>query len=293
MLKNLTIFRLNQFALDVAGLAAKLADAQFNHCGSHTLLSVGFSPVTGKDDLVHPVGDYLLFSFSVEKKLLPASVVREFVGERVALIIEQEGKKPKRKVITAIKDEVINELMPKAFGVRKDTLVLIDPKNQLLFINSTSGAVVDKFLTVFFKCVAGDVEMSLLSTKASPAAAMTDWLLNGSVPAGFTVDQDCLLKSAETNASLRFSKHPLEGSVTDHIQDGHIPSELAMTWHDRVSFTLGHDFAIKKVKLLDVVTKDVEDVDDPVAALDAEILLDAGELLALVGDMVSALGGEA
>jgi len=123
--------------------------------------------------------------------------------------------------------------------------------------------------------------------------AMTNWLVTATAPAGFSIDNDCLLKNQSSNASLRFSKHPLEDSVEEHIKDGKLPMELSMTWGDRVSFSLGADWAIKKIKLLDVVTADHEKAEDPIAEMNAEVMLDIGELLQIIPALIDAMGGEA
>lgn len=293
LFKNFTAFRLSRFNHDAQSLAAALNGMQFNHCGSHTLLSTGFSPVVG-EGLSHEVGDYLLISFSVEKKLLPASIVKEIVGERVAEITGREGARPKRKVISMIKEDVVNELLPKAFCVRKDTLALISPKDGLLIINSATASAVDRFVTAFVRCVVAgsDVAISLLSTKRSPATTMSAWLLKGAAPGDFEINRDCLLKNPDDGASLRFSKHSLGDVVADHVNGGKLPAELALTWRDRVSFTLGSNMTVRKFKLLDVVTEGSESIDDPVAAFNADVMLDAGEMLPLVSALVDAMGGE-
>lgn len=290
MFKNIVFYR-TAGHLSASALAAKLHEREFNHCGSHSLISVGFSPVVD-GSLVHEVGKNQLISFSVEKKLLPASVVKEFVNAEIDKIIEAEGERPKRKRIKDIKAQVIDRLLPKAFGVRKDTLVWIDPVNGWLCINSASRSVVDQFMTAFFACVNNDLKVTPVETVMSPSAAMTDWLVNDNAPAGFSIDQDCLLKNPDSNASLRFSKHPLEGAVADHIGEGKVPTELAMTWKERVSFTLGADQSIKKIKLLDIVMEGVESVEDPIAAMNADATLCINELVKLIPGVIDALGGE-
>lgn len=291
MFKNLTVFRINQFNLTPNDFSKNLGESAFNRCGSHTLVSSGFMPPIGKDNLVHRAGDYLILSFAIEKKLLPASVVKEFVNERVAEITEREGKRPKRKVITSIKEDVIDSLLPKAFGVRKNTLAWIDVKNKWLCIDSTSQSVVDLFTKAFFKCVGGDVSLKLVETNMSPVAAMSDWLLAGEAPDGFLIEQDCLLKNPDSDASLRFSKHPLGDGVASHIAEGKVPSELSLVWNGRVSFTLGANWTVRKIKLLDVTKEGQESIEDEFAAFSADAMLDIGEIVQLLPDLVRAMGG--
>lgn len=282
MFNNLTVLSLGCKDLDADSLSASLSEAEFNHCGSQTRVSIGFSPVAG-DSLVRKVGKYLLVVFSTEKRLMPSSVVRDIVNERVAYATARDGQRPKRKAITVIKEGVVRELLPKAFLVRKDTVAVFSPEDGYLLIDSSSPSTVDKFLTALMKCV-NNLGLDALSPEVSPSVSMTKWLSSGA-PEGFSVDRDCLLKNTENKASLRFSNHSLGKDIVTHIREGKLPSELAMTWRDRVSFTLGGDMALKKVKLLDVVTEGVEVEEDPAAS----VILKAGEVFPLIAGLVAAM----
>ena len=53
---------------------------------------------------------------------------------------------------------------------------------------------------------------------------------------------------------MRYARHTLDiDEVAEHIQQGKLPTQLAMTWNGRVSFVLTEALALKKIKLLDVV----------------------------------------
>jgi len=294
MFKTLTPFRIEKFNLSGDQLSEKLKTLQFNHCDSSVLLSYGFCPVVdGDDSLVRKIGDGFLLSFRIEKKLLPASVVREFIKERVLKFVAAQGRKPKRAEKKEIKENVIASLIPKAFGVSKDTFIWIDINNQLVHVNSASKSTVGLLITALFKCVATDVEFHPISTKISPIKVMTYWLVSGNVPSEFTIDRDCLLKNSKSNASLRFSQQSLQEHVVNHIKEGQLPNELSLTWNDRVSFTLCADMSIKKIKFLEIVTEDKETItDDDLAALDAEVILDMSELMKLLPTLIKIMGGD-
>jgi recombination associated protein RdgC len=109
------------------------------------------------------------------------------------------------------------------------------------------------------------------------------------------VDRDCELKAPDENKStVRYSRHTLEiDEVAEHIAAGKVPTQLAMTWNDRVSFVLSEAGQVRKLKMLDVVVKEAEDTrgkDDEGFDTNAAIL--TGELSALIPDLLEALGGE-
>lgn len=290
MLKNLTVFNVSRLDFDASKLASALHDVLFNKCGSQNPVSFGFSPVIKDGGLTHQVGKHIFLNFSIEKKLLPASVIKEFTAAETDKFIEREGCKPNRKQAKEIKEGVVHSLMPKAFGVKKDTLVWISPKDNLLCVNSTSKGVVDLFLTALFKCTSDKIQMSLVQTERSPESVMTEWLVDGNVSHGFVINEDCLLKNTGAKSSVRISKRPLDTDdmVSKQISKGDIPAELALIWDDKVSFTLGCDLSIKKIKLLDVENEKIE---DEVARMEADLSLHTGLLSIMLSEIFASLGG--
>jgi recombination associated protein RdgC len=126
--------------------------------------------------------------------------------------------------------------------------------------------------------------------------AMTDWLSSDEAPAGFTIDQDALLKARDGKASVRYANQTMDSDeVARHIRSGKRCTRLALTWSDRVSFVLTDALEFKRVKPLDVL-RDAADATeaggDPVAQFDADATLMTGELGRLLADLVDSLGGE-
>ena len=68
-----------------------------------------------------------------------------------------------------------------------------------------------------------------------------------------------------------------------------LPSKLAMTWDDRVSFVLTEGLQIKNITLLDAVM-DGNSKDD--SGFDTDVAIATGELSSLLPDLIVALGGE-
>jgi recombination associated protein RdgC len=122
---------------------------------------------------------------------------------------------------------------------------------------------------------------------------MAEWLSTKEAPAGFTIDRECELKQPDSEKSLvRYARHTLEiDEVGEHIRQGKLPTQLAMTWDSRVSFVLTEQFAIKKIKLLDVVLEGQEAAGKGDDNFDADVAITTGELGKLLPDLVEALGG--
>ena len=177
-----------------------------------------------------------------------------------------------------------------AFTKQRATWVWIDPRAMTLVVDASSQAIADEIATALVKSLRG-LELQQLNTQQAPSSAMAEWLTTQEPPAGFSIDRECELKATDdTKAVVRYSKHPLDiEEVRQHIATGKVPTKLALTWDDRVSFVLTDTMQLKKISFLDVVFENNKPED---SGFDSDAAIMTGELAALVVDLVEALGGE-
>ncbi|WP_341768216.1 recombination-associated protein RdgC, partial [Escherichia coli] len=138
--------------------------------------------------------------------------------------------------------------------IQRDTRVWIDTVNGWLVIDAASQALADDVRGLLVKSI-DQLPLAGVQVVRSPVAAMTDWLLSGEAPGGFTVDQDAELRSSgEGGATVRYVGHALEANdMRRHIEAGKQCMRLAMTWDNRISFVLTPSLTIKRVTPLDVI----------------------------------------
>jgi len=90
LFKNLLVYRLSpSFTLDEETLEAALANLPAKPCGSQTASTYGLTAPTRFADeppLVHACQGFLLVAGQLEERLLPGSVVRDAVAEKVSEI---------------------------------------------------------------------------------------------------------------------------------------------------------------------------------------------------------------
>jgi recombination associated protein RdgC len=218
-------------------------------------------------------------------------VVNRKAKEELAKIEAATGRKPGKRETKEIKEDIKLSLMPLAFTKLSSVLVWIDAKAQLLTIGASSTAKADEVITYLVKCLEGFSVMPL-NTQTSSAVAMGGWLATQAPPAGFTIDRECELKSPdESKAVVRYSRHPLDiEEVSAHITSGKVPTKLALTWMDRVSFVLTDTLQIKKIAFLDGVFDSTSQEKED--GFDADTAIATGELRQLIPELLTALGGE-
>ena len=295
--RNLFVLRVPAgWDLDADTLAGALAPLAHVPAGSVEETRVGWVPPRDGDAaLVATAGRQLMFAMRQERKLLPARVVAQFVRERAERIEAEEGFRPGRRRMKELRGQVRDELLPRAFSLSTDTRAWIDPVAGRLVVDAASPACADELVGLLSKSLDG-LPARPLKTVASPAAAMTAWLLEGSAPAGLSIDEDVVLVAREGKASVRYANQSLDADeVARHAKAGKQCSRLALTWADRVSFVLTDTLSIRRVRPLEVLQErdaagSAADA-DAAERFEADFALMAGELDALIAGVVDALGG--
>jgi recombination associated protein RdgC len=296
MFKNALLYRIETWDAPAgAVIEQRLASQRFIACAASQPESAGWVEPRGKKHaaLVEQVAGQTILRLCVERKPVPASVVKSLLEERLQAVERDTGRRPRGKRLRELKEAVVHELLPRAFAKRSHTLVWLDAKAGLVWVDAASVRQADALVTRLVDLLGGGLRLSLLQTQVSPAAAMAEWLATRDAPAGFTIDRDCELKQPDSEkACVRYARHTLDiDELAAHIRQGKLPTQLAMTWNGRVSFVLTEALTLKRIKLLDVV---LEGTPEPQGddGFDADVALSTGELRQLIADLVAALGGE-
>ena len=293
MFKNMIVYRIAPgWQADLVQVEEALAKAPFMECGATQEKSLGWVPPRGEQHgaLAESVGGQWILRFMVESKVLPGSVLNRRVKEKAARIEQETGRKPGKKESKELKDEAKLDLLPMAFTKQGSMWIWIDTASRLLVLDTSAQGRADEVVTLLVESLPG-LSVSLLDTQTSPQAAMAHWLKEQEPPVGFTVDRECELKSAsEEKAVVRYARHPLDiEEVQAHIDGGKLPTKLALTWDDRVSFVLTDRLQLRKMQFLDTVFEGIK-ADE--GGFDADVAIATGELGKLIPDLVKALDGE-
>lgn len=296
--KNLTIFRLTEaFTLTANELEQKLQALAFRPCGPHEEFSFGWTPPAGNATapLVHAANGFMMLCGKKEEKVLPTAVVNEMLQEKITEIEEREARKLAKKERTALKDELIFDLLPRAFSFSRKTYAYIDPKGGWLVVDAASAKSAEDLLSHLRKCL-GSLPAVPVNTVDKPSVNMTQWLLTQSAPSGLTIEDECELRSLEEEGGVvRCKKHDLTvPEIKNHLDSGKQAIKLAVNWADRIAFVLDEHLALKRLRFLDLVQDEVADIDagSAIERFDADFTIMSAELAELLPQMLSWFGGE-
>jgi recombination associated protein RdgC len=279
--RNLTLFRF-PVALDLSDLDTHLAECALKPVGPMELSSRGFVSPFGHhgEALSHAIEDALWITVGGEDKLLPGAVVNDLLQKKLAAIEEKEGRKPGGRTRKRIKDELVTELLPRAFVRPVRTDALIDTTLGVIAIDSSSRKSGESVVSEVRRAL-GSFPALPLNAEVAPRAILTGWLAGDPLPDGLSLGDECELRDpADSGAVVKIQRMELVGDeIAKHLEAGKQCTRLALTLDDHLSFVIGEDLVVRKFKLLDGAVDQLEstDRDDIAAELDARFALMAGE----------------
>jgi recombination associated protein RdgC len=231
-----------------------------------------------------------------EEKVIPAAVINEMLQEKIGDIEEKEGRKLAKKERTAIKDELIFELLPRAFSFSKKTFAYIDPKGGWIIVDAASAKKAEDLLSFLRKGI-GSLPVVPINSNDKPTVIMTEWLNDSkTVAKNFLVEDECELRAPEEDGGIiRCKRHNLSlPEITNHLDSGKQVIKLAIAWSERLSFVLDENLSIKRLKFLDLIQDQVADTeaDDEIAQFDVDFSIMSLEIANFLPHLLDAFGGE-
>lgn len=294
-LKQLSFFRLSaDFVIDLEKLNEALAARPFQPCNGLDWFSQGWTPPASHiDSHLYRQRGYAMVSLHREDKVLPAGVIAQHLEKKVEQIEAEEQRKMGRKEKTALKEQITDDLLPRAFTKPKRTTAYIDSQRGWLIVDTGTASKAENLVSQLREALP-PFPAALSRTVIAPHSAMTDWLASGEAPNGFELDADATLQDgSENGAKIKVSRTDLTADeIRQHISTGKQVTELGLIWRERIRFVLTDKLQLKRIQFLDVLQEEASQAGDDLASLfEATFLLMAEELGELIDALVEAMGG--
>lgn len=291
--RNLTLFRFPT-TTKLDELNTGLGECLLKPVGPLELSSRGFiSPFgRGDDELSHTRGDATWLAVGGEDKILPGSVVNDMLAKKLAEIEQKEGRKPGGRTRKRIKDELITDLLPRAFVKPSRTDALIDLGHGVVAVDTSSRKSGENVVSEIRRAL-GSFPALPLNAEIAPRTVLTGWVAGEEMPEGLSLGDECELRDPIVQgAVVKVQRMELQSDeIAKHLESGKQVTRLALTLDDHVSFVLGEDLVVRKFKLLDGAVDELESTEreDLRAELDARFVLMAGEFKRLFTVLEGAL----
>ena len=291
--KNAMIYRLTK-SLNLDDLQSKLNYASFTPCEPSDSTHFGWTaPLKDSGLLHHTAGGNVLLVAKKETKMLPAGVVNKELIARVEKHEKAEGRKLKKIEKQSLKDEVVSELLPRAFSRYQQTAIWIDTKNDLIYVDAASSKRAEDALALLRKTL-GRLPVVPLQFANDVGVAMSLWIANERAPEWLNVLEDAELRNKADNGVIKCKNQDLTDVDILSIALSSFVTKLALEWEDRLSFVLNEDCSLKRLKFSDYITEQNDYIlkEDVTQRFDADFILMTATLSELVKNLINEFGGE-
>ncbi|MBZ3927645.1 recombination-associated protein RdgC [Xanthomonas citri] len=281
--RNLTMFRFPT-SLDLSAVEELLPQFVLKPVGALEMSSRGFVSPFGREEaeqLSHRIGDFLWLAVGGQDKMLPGAVINDALEQKCAEIEKRDGRRPGGKARKRLKDDIIHELLPKAFVRNSRTDVILDLANGLAIVD-TSNRKVGESVVSEIRGMLGSFPALPLNAEVAPRAVLTGWIAGEPLPESLSIGEEAELRDPiEGGAFVKCQHQELRGDeIEKHLEAGKQVTKLALVLDDNLSFVLGDDLVIRKLKFLDGALYQLAETDDDGirAELDARFALQSAEM---------------
>lgn len=296
--KNILAYRIaDNFELTEEILQGALEERPARPCGSQETHTLGFTKPFGRhsENLLQVAGKAFLIAMRKEERILPSSVVKDALEEKVLEIETRDSRKVYKKERDTLKDEIIITLLPRAFTRSSVTMAIIDMESGMVFVDASSTKKSEDLLSLLREQL-GSLPVRPLSVKLAPSACMTQWVKESIAPEQlYLMDSATLLDTGEDGGKIAATRQDLgSDEIQNHLEAGKQVEKLALAFGDKLTFTIDDKLTIKGLRFEDVLTDEADDQggDDMASQLDASLHVMIGALRELYPVLTDAFGGE-
>lgn len=214
------------------------------------------------------------------EKILPAAVIAEEMQPKVEAAEQEKGRPLTRKEKQALKEEVQQSLLPRAFSRSSVTRAYIDMAGNQIIVDTASASKSEDVLALLRKAIGSLPALPWLDNHKLNSQLQL-WLQNQSLPVGLTLGHNAQLKApSEEGAKAQFANHLLSADeVQSHLQDK-LVTKLQLSKAEVCDFTITDDGAITGIKWHDLITGQNDEMgfEDLQARTEADLYLLTAEL---------------
>ena len=225
---------------DVVTLQEALQQAPFTPCQGLSWFSEGFIPplISQPDRLTFQCQNSIKVALKKEEKILPAGTINDAVNEKILQIEQEESRSVGRREKRTIKEDITDDLLPKALTKTSVMTGAFDTKRGFLLVNQASATRAESLLTKLRQALGG-LEVKLPRTRKALNILMSQWIYQRHADGNFELDSDCVLTGlGEDTAVIRMSKQDLiSDEVIAHLDNKAVTS-LGLIWNRKIRFLI-------------------------------------------------------
>ncbi|HBM2815636.1 TPA: recombination-associated protein RdgC [Enterobacter hormaechei subsp. xiangfangensis] len=309
--KNVCIYRLTRdIQLDAAKLRQAMADHPFTQCSSQEsgrrgwLMNADNTPFMLQfDNVIHIVQ-------KKERREVPKEALDAELAKKVDEWEQRMRTTIRRQEKSALKDEVFQTLLPRAFSKTSFTQILINLNTGIIMIDAASARVAEDALALLRKSL-GSLPVVPVMAETPPELTMTEWVrhYHERAPEYILIEEKKLTMAnlLETGMKASFSNHEVNDIIRELAENNNQITSLSLLvgTEYRLSLVLDADCTFKRIIFSETLKESAvakgeetigEDEDREARQQlinEATFILMAQELSQAFEIIMRALGGEA
>ena len=295
MFKNARVYRVHQDAISAAELHDCLLKMKFKNAGPFEARRIGFSSAAGKDapEMILSISGMHLVKFTEQVKILPSSVVKERVQEECDNIEGTTGMPPTRKERQAIKEQIVELLLPQAFYKTDHTFLIWDTNKNLIIIDASSEKKATSALDALRMSI-GSLKVTPFAVREPISRTITGWLTEPSKrELDITIGDRVQLRGNDDGVIAARYMDLDSNEIQAALSEGRRVSKMSIHIEGQMSCMLHEDFTIKQIAFDDALIDEVNDQSkDQVSSIDSELAIFGSSLSESIIRLANALGGE-
>ena len=290
--KNAIIYQLNNDnLLDKQTIEQALKSASFSPCGNLDTTKMGWvSPYNDNnlDDFIIDMQGHLLLRIKKETKILPAPVIKQALIDKIDKQEKALSRKLSKNEKATLKDEVMIDLMPRAFSKYNHYWLWIDTENKRIIIDCSSFKLAEDILAILRKEL-GSLALIPLSIDKPLEKIMTTWVKKKLNFPPFILGDEAELKDPlEGNGIINCKNQDITSDeMLVHLDSGKWVTKLKIIDERGINFIINPDFTLKKVKFDSIIMDENEDIgsDEFDKRLEADFYIMANTLSNSINDL--------
>lgn len=262
LIKNAIIYSAELPSADA--LRVHFEKARFKEMQSLDWMAKGFVDIPATGELVSTFSGGLAFAVRYDTKILPASVIRNEVDKRVKAIEQSDGKKVGRKERLSIRDQVTDDLLPRALGKTAIVTCYYSPEKKHLIVPVSSKQLADVVTSELVHAV-GSIKTTTINVsdvKLGLTTKVQQWLDDAESDAfGWDFEPGGRVKMVGESESASFDMAALDkarAGIQDALKKQFAVAELGMIFKESTSFRLTHEFRLKGIHFSYEPTEDAD-----------------------------------
>lgn len=304
---NLMVWRLHEpIALDHVDLNEALAKLAAQAPSASEMERVGFiEPLGCQNIFIEKISpETSLIAINIAKRMLPGKIVKRIVDNKAKQIAEAEGRKVFAREKQRIKEQVFEELLPRAFVDHSQVYAMLQGPYIILGVGSAKRG---EMLLDALRHAVGSLKVTPVNVHRTPVHHYTRWFGYGDVQdsSRFTLGSQFAAHGTTSDSEAVKGSWPFssDDTLSDWVvQGGKKVTSIGLNWQSEnleseVPFVVNEMLGLKGIKwpaeIVDMAMNEAGDEAEEIEVARTTLLMLSHEIGVMWQDLLEALGGEA